>query len=517
MIKNCLYIIFIFLVFNIEIKAQNLYYPLGNSFLKDINFIALSSEKPINTAFKPLMQSEFNINSDSIIYQFSREEKLFSNHKKTLVLRKLFTEDFFVYKKNDFSVSVNPLFYIEKGYDSTSIEKLFVNTRGIEIKGNLGKKISFYSAFYENQAYYQAYINKFVNVRKVVPGQGASKGYFTNKQDFSMSAGYLSYSPAKWINIQTGSDKNFIGEGYRSLLLSDNSFNYPFLKTSFFYKSFKYTAMFTEFQDFSGVYYSYHFKKHGTFNLLSYSFKNKIEIDFFEGVIYKTEDTTLHFHNKFPADFFIPIPGVRTAINGYSNENKVVTGINLKGNITKNIQIYFQIASDNPKKKKFAFQIGVKTFDLFFNKLKNQKLYFQAEYNFAKNGIYSNIFDTLQTWTHYNQELAHPYGTDFSEILININYSFLNFYIDFKYIDANLNRQNTFSDIYNYNNFNYIYVNNSSVNHKTIVAGWIFNPQTKLQIYAGADIRNSFFTSNTKTNYYFFGLKTSLNNFYFDF
>ena len=47
-----------------------------------------------------------------------------------------------------------------------------------------------------------------------------------------MSSGYISYSPIKEFNIQFGQGKHFIGDGYRSMLLSDNSFNYPYLSIS---------------------------------------------------------------------------------------------------------------------------------------------------------------------------------------------------------------------------------------------------------------------------------------------
>ena len=40
----------------------------------------------------------------------------------------------------------------------------------------------------------------------------------------------VSYTPNKVLNIQFGHGKNFIGDGYRSLFLSDVSSPYPFLK-----------------------------------------------------------------------------------------------------------------------------------------------------------------------------------------------------------------------------------------------------------------------------------------------
>ena len=43
--------------------------------------------------------------------------------------------------------------------------------------------------------------------------------------------------------------KTFYKDGYRSLLLSDNSFNYPFLRLQSNFGKFQYTNLYCEFQD----------------------------------------------------------------------------------------------------------------------------------------------------------------------------------------------------------------------------------------------------------------------------
>lgn len=45
-----------------------------------------------------------------------------------------------------------------------------------------------------------------------------------------MATGTISYALKKHFTFQTGHDRNFIGDGYRSLILSDNATPYPFLK-----------------------------------------------------------------------------------------------------------------------------------------------------------------------------------------------------------------------------------------------------------------------------------------------
>ena len=47
---------------------------------------------------------------------------------------------------------------------------------------------------------------------------------------FSRNEILIAYRPNKIFTFLGGYGKNFFGEGYRSLLLSDNASNYPFLK-----------------------------------------------------------------------------------------------------------------------------------------------------------------------------------------------------------------------------------------------------------------------------------------------
>ena len=391
----------------------------------------------------------------------------------------------------------------------------------MEFKGDIGDKVSFYTNFRENQAFFRPYVDEFVNRRNVIPGQGASKIFKTSGHDFSSATAYVSYTPADWLNIQLGNDKSFIGEGYRSLLLSDNSFNYPALKLSFRYKGFKYVTMFAQFEDFENKYYNYHFKKHAAFNYLSYSYKNRFEIGFFEGIIYKTTDTTAGFVNKIPADFFIPVLGIRTGINGFDAEHNALAGINAKIKITDFIQIYGQIAIDDPKSKKYAYQSGLKIFDIFHSKIKNNNLYFRLEYNKAEPRTYSHRDLKYQTWSHFNQELAHPLGADFTELIVTLNYSYKNIFLNLKYLDAHLNNSFTFSDIYFTDNLTYLTPPLPVwFDHRTATAGWTINRRTFLQIYIGIDSR-TLISCNPDivetNNFLFFGIRTGLSNFYYDF
>ncbi|NJO92970.1 MAG: hypothetical protein HC831_31435 [Chloroflexia bacterium] len=127
-------------------------------------------------------------------------------------------------------MKINPLFDLAYKKSPDYNQTFYNNTRGIEFKGDIGRRFSFYTAFYENEARFAPYITDYVNEHRVAPGQGAVKILGNSKFDFSRASAYFTIKASKNITIQAGHYKHFIGEGYRSLLLSDNSFNYPYLR-----------------------------------------------------------------------------------------------------------------------------------------------------------------------------------------------------------------------------------------------------------------------------------------------
>ncbi len=497
-----------------DISAQEINLPLGHEMSQTIEASINTSNYPINTGFKPLRISETNRDTDmdSLLFTYQRDVMYAKWWQKNAIYRKLFYENFIGIEKSDYSIYINPLFYIEYDKSEDSSKLFSINTRGLEIKGFVGSKLGFYTAFRENQAFFRPYITQKVNERLIVPGQGAPKTYKTTGFDFASSVAYLSYSPVAWFNVQIGNDKNFVGEGYRSVLLSDNAFNYPNIKFTTNYKGLKYVSVFAQLEDFENVYYDRHITKHAAFNFVSYSFKNIFELGFFEGMIFQTSDTAKYI-NKIPPDYFIPIIGVHTAKYGFYSNNNLLVGLNAKVKITRQIQLYGQFALNNPEKSKYAYQGGIKIFDMFLNQIRKQKLYFQFEYNKASAGTYADR-NKFMSWSHYNQELAHPLGGSFGEIFTEINYRFYKFDINLKYTKAIVNEDDMTSDIYLATQNPFSSGSENQISHKIITIDWIRNPRTFFVIFTGLDIRTF---NNRNEKYLFVGFRTQLSNFYYDF
>ena len=61
------------------------------------------------------------------------------------------------------------------------------------------------------------YVQEWVNKYKAVPGKGYYKSFKTTGYDYFDATGYFTFGVTKYIDVQFGYDKNFIGNGYRSL------------------------------------------------------------------------------------------------------------------------------------------------------------------------------------------------------------------------------------------------------------------------------------------------------------
>ncbi len=535
-----------FILFQTVINAQQ-NFPLnrewGLVFEKNNAFIPQKISKdsssnntlPNYTCFKPYIVSpEHQIvdKSKSWGYRKYRKESLFIVNDTA----------------DKFYLTFDPLFNFEGGIDvaDSSGEKLIKNTRGFLVRGNIGSKFAFESSFYETQATYAQYIDDYiastgsVNLGYgIVPGQGRPKVFRDNGYDYSMASGYVSYTPSSFINIQLGHGKHFIGDGYRSLLLSDNSYNYPYARITTSFKNFQYTNLYTSFMNMKDggrtpVNIERLFqKKVGSFQMLTATLFRRLSLGIFQGMIWESADTTNRQHVNF--NTFDPLIGVNTAVYGLRNKNNIVLGSTFKLKITSTISIFGQYMLDDIAAKynrtavgnKSGYQIGVKYFDAF--KVKN--LHLQAELNSVRPFAYSTN-NPSQSYTHFGQALAHPLGANFKEVVGFINYRIKRFFVElklnyavkgadsskFNYGGNVFKSDNLFPATQNIGSITLTQGVKNTIMYQDFHMGVLVNPSTNFNVIFG--ISNRIFKSEgtiNKTQYIYIGIRTSLSNFYYDF
>jgi hypothetical protein len=317
------------------------------------------------------------------------------------------------------------------------------------------------------------------------------------------------------------------------MVLSDNAFNYPFLRLAAVFGKFQYSLFWSRNELFVGAYYNYHHRKYNALSHLSWLPKNGIEISIFESIEWPANTPD---QNNFTINLFNPIIFWRSIQYGLNDEKNILLGFNGKLRLSGFSQIYSQFALDRADfqqiaNNNFAFQLGFKHFDLFHQKFINHHLFLQVELNYIAPYTYS-FADSTMAFTHYNQPIAHPTGTGLKESLLILSYSYKDISLNLtgSYIINSLDTANTNfgSDVFK---SSAIYpdvvshIGNSpgqgiQNNLFKFDAELIFqvNPAYKLQIFTKFIYRkneNELISNDSWV--WSFGLRTNLNNVYYDF
>ena len=497
-------------VFSIKVFPQNVELPMHKSLLHKQEQHWLQSKTITAQSIKPLLLNVSDTLGTQTLWVGKQSNNTWADA--------LFNRKPIKVEKSDFRMLISPMLNVAYSDSVSGFKQMYVNTRGIRIEGTIGKKVSYITDFYENQAYLLGAENEFALHYMVVPGQGASKTFKGNGHDFSAASGRIHLNPTNWLNISVGNGKHFIGQGYRSLLLSDNAFNYPFLRTDIHKGKLRYTAMLMRYEEFYHKYYSQHIRKHATVLHLSYLPSPKLEISLFEGIIWQTSDTLQT--NKMPAAMLLPIPGVRMLASSLSGEMNPNLGLDFRYSPHRFLQLYGQVLIDDLKStnKKYGLQAGTKFYDAFMGYIPKSKLFLQAEYNLLSPNTGLNESKFLN-YTHYNQPLAHPAGTGLSEKLLiaELNIWRVYFRASYSVITATPDMP-----ILAATNMYFRYLPEQAqelalglTTYKSAEIGFIINPAYNLSLALGTRKREHPISGGF--NFTYISIKTALRNFYTNF
>jgi hypothetical protein len=317
----------------------------------------------------------------------------------------------------DFFLSVNPVFQYYLGKEQNNDDHIFLNTRGAVVRGRIAEKIGFAAYLTDNQERDPAYVQKWVSTRRAVPGEGFYKDFKTTGYDYFDARGYITFNAAKYIDIQFGYDKNFIGNGYRSLFLSDASSPYLFLKLNTRIWKFNYQNLFIELNSAQRLNADQLLpKKYAAIHHLDMGITKWLNIGLFEAIIFGRT-------NHFEFGYLNPVIFYRSIEQQNGSFDNSVAGLDFKANLAKKFQFYGQFLLDEFNLteirrgsgwwgNKYGFQLGAKYIDAF--NVKNLDL--QLETNRVRPFTYSHN-DSVANYTHYNQPLAHPLGANFQEVI----------------------------------------------------------------------------------------------------
>ena len=530
---------------NLEYSSQ-LNIPFTHSYYarfdNEMNVIGTNS----HTAAKPFVYSDVER-----YYDIKAERESLAKDTDSWLGRKLYNEHLVEVQSKDYWFTVDPVFDLQVGADSEADYSTWNNTRGIYIQGGLGKKLSFSASVFESQGRFAQYFNRYAESLgkpnsdtevAVIPGRGIAKRFKSNSYDYPLAEGYLSYAPSKNFNIQFGHGKNFIGDGYRSLLQSDVTNPYTYLKLNTNFWKIKYTNTWMWLRDIrpeveeDGAFLTKYMANH----YLSWNVSKRLNIGLFESVMWvDVNGRGFDINYLNPVIFFRAIEfesgqDAGNAILGASAKYKWNNKVNLYGQFILDEFSLGEVTGGNKSwANKFGYQLGVKFYDAF----KVDNLLLQAEYNQVRPYTYSHN-SIILNYAHANQPMAHLWGANFKELVLIGRYNYKRWFGDAKVIigqrgfDFNTAEDDFFygGDIYRteqdrpFNTGVKIGQGNKTNSFMTeLQAGYVLNPTTNLRLFTNIVFRDfnpeaiTATTMDSNTLWFSIGVRTDLFNWYNDF
>ncbi len=316
----------------------------------------------------------------------------------------------------DFDLVVNPVIQFTLSKESDNDQDLFLNTRGVRIRGRIANKIGFGAYITDNQERDPLYVQRFISERRAVPGAGFYKPFkAAGGVDYFDARGYFTFNVTRYIDVAFGYDKHFIGNGHRSLFLSDFSNNVLFLKLNTRIWKLNYQNLFMELNtaEIPGGDKLLP-KKYAAMHHLDISVTRWLNIGLFEGVIFGR-------NNRFEFGYLNPVIFYRSIEQQNGSFDNSVVGLDAKAHIAKRVQVYGQLSLDEfllseIKKNRgwWANKWGIQLGGKYINAFGISNLDLQLEHNRVRPFTYSHR-DSVANYTHYNQPLAHPLMANFSE------------------------------------------------------------------------------------------------------
>ncbi|RKR09496.1 protein involved in gliding motility RemB [Flavobacterium sp. 90] len=499
-----------------------------------------------HTASKPYTYAEV-----SKYYNLKAVNESLQKNVSTWLGRKWWNENLVQIQGEGYWLSLNPIVDLQMGKASDlDASYTYVNTRALNFRGGLGKQINFTTTVFESQGRFAGYYNDYAETLKpsggnpaIIPGVGIAKRFKTDAYDFPLAEANITYTPSKFFDFQLGYGRNFIGDGYRSLLESDGASPYPYFKINTTFWKIKYTNTYMWLKDvrpdvtLEKTYATKFMANH----YLSWNVSNKLNLGFFESVVWT--DTN---NRGFDVNFVNPIIFYRSvefasssksgnALLGFTGKYKWNNNVNLYGQfLLDEFSVGDMAKGEQSWKNKFGYQLGAK----YFNAFKVKDLLLQLEYNHVRPYVYSHSA-VITNYGHNNQSIGHQWGGNFEEFVVIGRYHKGRYYADGKItagtrgldFDTAQNSFNYGSNIYKSYDVNRPYDkgvkvgqgNKTSVFIADVQAGYVINPMTNLKLFGSLIYRNFDPTQETATTFkqnttwFSIGLRTDVFNWYFDY
>ena len=465
---------------------------------KDLSFASL---KPLY----PFLHSNPQT-LDSLFYPQVYQD--FRPGQRSWFARKMFYENFYSRDSANIQLTINPVLDLTLQRNTGSDPMLYNNTRGITARVNLFDKVYIATHIYETQSRFPRYIKQRIRSTRMIPGMGKANPFGDGGHDYYYSSGRIAWRPNEKNTLIAGHGKQFVGGGYRSLLLSDVPYHFPHLQYLYQDQNFQYSKTVALLQHEVEIEnpVSPGREKTGVFHYVAGKIGSHLEVGLFEGNIVDNPDSKGAY--SFYAGYINPVPLLNSLLPYNNIETHSLVGLNVNYRPTHTLNLYGQLALDEPFRNrpvdgdasKWSGQAGVKLFE----PLGVQNLILQSELNISAPHTYGDERPTL-TYTHFHEPMAHPFGSNFIENVSWVHYRYRRFAFQGEVLFAKYGQDNVtgrpgrlfFSDL---------------------EISWIVNPAYDMRVFAGYTYREENGPDvGMKDGFVKVGVKTGWINRYFDF
>ncbi len=329
--------------------------------------------------------------------------------------------DFYHYRDSVFDLHVNPVLYLSGGLEGGMDEFRFRNSRGVEVRGSIDRKVGFYTFLTTTQTVFPSWVEQYAAHNGAVPGEGFWKPYRDNGYGFFSAMGHVSFQLTKHIAAQVGHDRNFVGEGFRSMVLSDFSNPFMFVKINTQLGKFQMTNLWgqmtadIEFDNVGRPTDGRYPQKFFSHHRIGINLGKKLNVGVYESIM----------ANQIDWNYLNPVIFYRWVEHQLGSPDKVMIGTDFKWHPVPGMQFYGQFVLDefvfneffgidgkNSSRNKHSLQIGYK----YINVFKVYNLDLQLEYNQSRPYTYQEKFE-YQSFSNYRTPLTHPLGANFRELV----------------------------------------------------------------------------------------------------
>jgi hypothetical protein len=515
--------ILLLLLFAGAAKAQLMYQPYSYQFYQKLNNSVYSPSNNLHTSLKPYLigdSSAIRPHYDSLLMLNA------DNKGKSWLYRKLFRQHLIETKDKDYTFYLDYLPDLQIGREFNQPKTVWLNTRGYQLGGTVGSKFFFYTSGFENQGKFANYETDYINTVDMIPGEAFDKSYGKDTKDWSSATALIGYTPNKTISIELGEDKTFIGDGYRSVLLSDYAAAYPLLRFKIdLGKDIQYMAMWAYMEDQNAVQFNSftnNRRKWGAFHYIDWNITNRVSVGFFNTLIAEEANDIGQSHG-FDANYINPVFFISSLGASNPAPDHTLFGFNGKYKVLDKTTIYGQVLFDQASStansgSRNAWQLGFRGSDLF----KVSKLNYLFEYNTSKPYTYSSDYPIVN-YSQLSEPLADPLGSDYKEFVGILNYSIGRFDLQgqinyAKYAVGTVQSTGTNSTNLAPGIFSSGQTFSNTLKYAEGTIAYLLNPKYNLRLEVGGLLRQSTSSvSNVKTAMFTFGLRSTFRDLYHDF